>query len=152
MNKTASLSRVCSSLFCTDPDTERFHVFAIQIFAVVPGKPTISPIAKPLADGHNISLICTANLGRPAGEIIWSRQRKGDNNYQILSTNQATTTLMHHENGTSSAVSSLRLQLLAEDDGAKYRCETTSRIMHSWERRLSDEITLNLNCELRECA
>ena len=45
--------------------------------AVIPGTPRMQPLTKGVSEGDDVELTCRANLGRPVGKVIWSRQRIG---------------------------------------------------------------------------
>ena len=71
----------------------------------------------------------------------------GEMNFWAIPDDQTTTVLAREENGTTSAVSTATIQIKAEDDGAIYKCETTSDALSSWEELPFDHVILDVFCE-----
>ena len=68
-------------------------------------------------------------------------------NFWAIPEDQAHADLTRHDNGTTSAVSTVTVKTESEDDGAIYKCETVSDAMQSWEELPFDHIILDVYCE-----
>jgi len=87
----------------------------------------LSDADTPLIEGQNVTLTCSANVGRPpALSLTWMRKSPGKLTWLQLQIDSVDVTLTTYDGGTSRLVSRVKLALGADDDGAVYRCLATN--------------------------
>ena len=89
---------------------------------VPPGRPSIDAISGPSVEGDEITLRCRCDVGKPIATLTWVRQRIGDSGFRDMVEESVSVTVSRYDDGTSSAVSELRVHLTSDDDGAVFRC------------------------------
>ena len=115
-------------------------------FLVVPNKPTIDEIPESYYEGENVSIRCFGNVGRPAGELIWSRRRLGELSYFRVRKELVAPSFITNRDKTVSAVSILTTPVTAFDDAALYRCSAESDVLPSSNSPFH-EVALNVQCK-----
>jgi Immunoglobulin domain len=82
----------------------------------------------PLVAGNDLVLTCTADVGKPPGELTWIRTRKHDAKVALTTDYDDVTQLIHlNDNGTTRVVSEVRVKLTELEDQAVYRCEASAQ-------------------------
>ncbi|KAI0214607.1 hypothetical protein LSAT2_000252, partial [Lamellibrachia satsuma] len=109
---------------------------------VPPGRPSIDAIEGPFVESADITLRCRCKVGKPVTTLFWSRQRGRHLGFRNMVGKSWSTLVHRHDDGTSYTVSELRVRLLAEDDGAVFRC-----LVKSGEDELFDDKKVSVLCE-----
>ena len=115
---------------------------------MLPGVPVISRTDGPYQEGDNVTLVCRGNIGRPAGHLVWYRKQTDHDTFHKIPHDDITSAVIHHGNGTSSAIIKVDLHLQASDDGSDYKCEASSRAMRPWEAKPYATRTITVLCKL----
>ncbi|ELT95632.1 hypothetical protein CAPTEDRAFT_213333 [Capitella teleta] len=106
------------------------HLFIV----VLPTNPIITLSSEgPYKENDTATLKCHGNVGRPAGYLTWLRRAPNALTYDTIPDEDTTTSIIHHDNGTTSAELSLQIQLETRDDKSIFKCLAKSRAMRPWE-------------------
>ncbi|XP_064651212.1 uncharacterized protein LOC135502356 isoform X2 [Lineus longissimus] len=98
--------------------------------------------------GLNIRLVCTANMGRPAGKLHWSRKYRQDGAFQKISGSGVSAT---HINGTIIEMEDFVVNHLREaDDLSIYRCQAYNSELMSDEEWPAASLTLRVTYPVRD--
>jgi len=104
----------------------------------------VSDAETPLMDGQNVTLTCTANVGRPpAIRLTWMRKSPGELTWLQLQNDSVDVTLTTDDDGTSLLVRRVKLALGADDDGDVYSCLATNGDI----TQASASYTLRVQCK-----
>ena len=104
----------------------------------------VSGAGAPLIDGQNVTLTCSANVGRPpAIRLTWMRKSSEELTWIQVHNDSFDVTLTTDDGGISLLVSRIKLALGSDDDGAVYRCSATNGNV----TQASASYTLRVQCK-----
>ncbi|XP_064651548.1 hemicentin-1-like isoform X2 [Lineus longissimus] len=124
-------------------------IVIINVVAI-PHFPTLSGPIGGIVAGNQLTLTCSANVGKPKGELKWLRQLRTESSPVVVQKNK---TESETENGDGSfQVSELYTVDIVPDtyDGAKFFCEARNAALTSSEGSPNAEMTLNVRYPVRD--
>ena len=121
----------------------------------LPEKPIIEMearqgVSRAFFAGQNVTFHCSANVGKPAGKLIWSRRYAHDRDFHQVMDDYVSTSHTRHQNGTTSMESVYTVQLTTSDDDAVYRCSINKHriVMMIDDSLVSTSKSLSVECKI----
>ncbi|XP_064651113.1 uncharacterized protein LOC135502318 [Lineus longissimus] len=164
---------IINPVFVSDEGTYNCHVFEsffkhLQAYAslevTVPAKkPKMVAPNTTLPAFTNLTLTCTANVGKPAGEVRWWRRGKKEQTFVEIFGSE-TRPRRHHQDKTTTVVSEYFTMVTPHDNDAVYKCTTENRAMGPgetpkesrkvlkvfWTGQIPDNVNIPTNSETKD--
>jgi hypothetical protein len=120
---------------------------------VLPGWPTIdiSDGSLPLVAGHDVTMTCIADVGRPPGTLQWLRMQEDGRQVAVESSSvdDIIQSSVINDNGTTIVTSKLTVRMSELDDGSIYRCSVSGRDAGVTSVTRWAEYRLQVQCKLK---